>query len=177
MMTNIYIEMCSTGYMQPPITDATKRAVIEEHLRGKNRDAIASDLHLGTGTVSKIIKEWKIGLDFPNADELRELVVGLRKLGISASRYAEGARIASYLVKLGANDEEFPQLVSGIYDSCKKMDLQPDKVVYLLKLATRYSTVCSSGTVSRVYRTTEESDTEVKRGDRKPTTKDTEPKK
>ncbi len=134
MMTNIYIEMCSTGYMQPPITDATKRAVIEEHLRGKNRDAIASDLHLGTGTVSKIIKEWKIGLDFPNADELRELVVGLRKLGISASRYTEGARIASYLVKLGANDEEFPQLVSGIYDSCKKMDLQPDKVVYLLKL-------------------------------------------
>jgi hypothetical protein len=61
--TNIPIEVCSTAYMQPPITDATKRAVIEEYLRGKTRDPIASDLHLGTKTVSKIIKEWKIGLD------------------------------------------------------------------------------------------------------------------
>jgi hypothetical protein len=120
--------------MQPPIGDSTKRAVIEEYLRGKNRDPIASDLRLGTGTVSKIIKEWKSGLDYPNADDLRELVLLLRKIGISASRYAEGARIASYLVKLGINDEGFSQFISGIYGSCKKIDLQPDKVAYLLKL-------------------------------------------
>jgi hypothetical protein len=120
--------------MQPPIGDSTKRAVIDEYLRGKNRDPIASDLRLGTGTVSKIIKEWKIGLDYPNADDLRELVLRLRKIGISASRYAEGARIASYLVKLGINDEDFSQFVSGIYDSCKKIGLQPDKVADLLKL-------------------------------------------
>jgi hypothetical protein len=120
--------------MQPPIGDSTKRAVIEAYLRGKNRDPIASDLRLGAGTVSKIIKEWKIGLDYPNADDLRELVLRLRKIGISASRYAEGARIASYLVKLGINDEDFSQFVSGIYDSCRKMDLEPDKVAYLLKL-------------------------------------------
>jgi hypothetical protein len=133
-MTNIYIHAYSTLYMQPPIGDATKSEVIEEYLRGKNRDPIASDLRLGTGTVSKIIKEWKSGLDYPNADDLRELVVRLRKIGISASRYAEGARIASYLVKLGINDEDFSQFVSKIYDSCKKIDLQPDKVAYLLKL-------------------------------------------
>lgn len=133
-MTNIYIHVHSTLYMQPPIGDSTKRAVIEAYLRGKNRDPIASDLRLGTGTVSKIIKEWKIGLDYPNADDLRELVLRLRKIGISASRYAEGARIASYLVKLGVNDEDFSQFVSGIYESCRKMDLEPDKVAYLLKL-------------------------------------------
>jgi polyhydroxyalkanoate synthesis regulator phasin len=120
--------------MQRPISDATKRAVIEEYLKGKNRDQIASDLGLATGTVSKIIKEWKTGLDYPDADELRELVLGLRKLGISASRYAQGARIASYLVEMGVDEEEFREFVSGIYDSCKKMDLQPDKFVYLLKL-------------------------------------------
>ncbi|MGA9152595.1 MAG: helix-turn-helix domain-containing protein, partial [Candidatus Nitrosopolaris sp.] len=103
--------------MQRPIGYATKRAVIEEYLKGKNRDPIASDLGLATGTVSKIIKEWKTGLDYPNADELRELVLGLRKLGISASRYAQGARIASYLVEMGVDEEEFRQFVSGIYDS------------------------------------------------------------
>jgi hypothetical protein len=119
--------------MQPPISDTTKGAVIDEYLRGKNRDAIATDLRLGAGTVSKIISEWKVGLDYPIADELRELVIGLRKQGISASRYAEGARIASYLIKLGVRDEEFHQFISEIYDSCKKKDLQPDKVAYLLK--------------------------------------------
>jgi hypothetical protein len=119
--------------MQPPISEATKHAIIEEYLRGKNRDEIARDLHLGAGTVSKKISEWKMGLDYPIADELRELVVWLRKQGISASRYAEGARIASYLVKLGVNDEEFHQFISGIYERCKKMDLQPEKITYLLK--------------------------------------------
>src|SRR5437588_9408384 len=119
--------------MQPPITNETKRAVIEDYLRGKNRDPIAIELCLGTGTVSKIIREWKAGLDLPIADELRELVLGLRKLGVSASRYAEGARIASDLIRLGVDDEEFHQYVSEIYTGCKKMDLQPDKVAYLLK--------------------------------------------
>jgi len=119
--------------MQPPVSDATKRAVIEEYLRGKSRDQIATDLRVGTGTVSKIISEWKTGLDYPIADELRELALGLQKLGISASRYAEGARIASYLINLGVHDEEFHHFISGIYDRCKKMDLQPDKVAYLLK--------------------------------------------
>jgi uncharacterized protein YeeX (DUF496 family) len=119
--------------MQPPVSDATKRAVIEEYLRGKKRDQIAIDLRVGTGTVSKIISEWKTGLNYPIAEELRELALGLQKLGISASRYAEGARIASYLIKLGVNDEEFHHFVSEIYDRCKKMDLQPDKVASLLK--------------------------------------------
>jgi hypothetical protein len=115
-----YIEVCSTRYIQRPISDVTKRAVIEEYLKGKDRDPIASDLGLATGTVSKIIKEWKTGLDYLNPDELRELVLGLLKLGISASRYAQGARIASHLVEMGVDEEEFRQFVSGIYDSCKK---------------------------------------------------------
>ena len=59
--------------MQPPISGATKRAVIEEYLRGKSRDQISIDLGIGTGTVSKIISEFKVGLDYPNLDELREL--------------------------------------------------------------------------------------------------------
>lgn len=54
--------------MQPSISATTKRAVIEQYLRGRNRDSIASDLCIGTGTVSKIINKWKIGLDYPIAD-------------------------------------------------------------------------------------------------------------
>jgi hypothetical protein len=35
---------------------------------------------------------------------------------------------------MGVDGEEFREFVSGIYDSRKKIDLQPDKVLYLLKL-------------------------------------------
>jgi len=119
--------------MQHPTTDATKRAVIEVYLRGKSRDQIAADLRIGTGTVSTIISEWKTGLDYPIPEELHELALALQKLGISASRYAEGVRIASYLSMLGVHDEEFHHFISGIYDRCKKMDLQPDKIASLLK--------------------------------------------
>jgi hypothetical protein len=66
-----------------------QNAVTEEYLRSKNKDPIAFDLRVGSGTVSKIISEWKSGLYYPIGDELRELVPGLRKLGISASAYAE----------------------------------------------------------------------------------------
>lgn len=100
-----------------------QNAVTEEYLRSKNKDPIAFDLRVGSGTVSKIISEWKSGLYYPIGDELRELVPGLRKLGISASGYAEGARIASDLINLGMHDEEFHHFVSGTYDRYKKMDL------------------------------------------------------
>ena len=55
--------------MQPPISATTKSVqMIEQYLRGRNRDSIASNLCIGTGTVSKIINKWKIGLDYPIAD-------------------------------------------------------------------------------------------------------------
>lgn len=36
----------------------------------------------------------------------------------------------SHLVKIGVNDEKFHR--SQIYDRCKKVDLQPDKIAYVL---------------------------------------------
>jgi hypothetical protein len=123
-----------------------------------------------------IIKEFMMGLDYPNADELRELVLVLRKLGISASRYAQGARIASCLVEMGFDEEEFRQFVSGTYDSCKKMDLQPDKVVYLLKLLHDIPESIPPKRFQE-YIELQISQIEVKGGDRKVRTKDTKPKK
>jgi hypothetical protein len=34
---------------------------------------------------------------------------------------------------LGGNDQEFREFAPGIYDYCKKLDLQPDKITPLLK--------------------------------------------
>jgi len=122
------------------------------------------------------MKELKIGVDYPNIDDLRELALGLRKLGISASRYAEGARIASLLVKLGFNDEELLLFVSGIYSSCKKMDLQPDKVAYLLKML--HDIPESVPTIQfQEYIELQKSQIERSKRDRKVTGNDTEPKR
>jgi hypothetical protein len=48
--------------MHVPCRRITKRRVIEHYLRGKNRDSIAIELHVDTGTVTNIIKEWKMTL-------------------------------------------------------------------------------------------------------------------
>jgi hypothetical protein len=113
-------------------SQATKSAIIQGYLKGKPRDANSLDLGPGGGTVSKAIEEWKRGLDFPEVEELRELAVQIRKLGIPASRFAEWARLASILVNLGVGDEQFRDFVSKLYTKCQKIGFQPERVGSLL---------------------------------------------
>jgi transposase len=47
-----------------------KSLVIQGYLNGKSRDQIAKELGISTGTVSKIIKDWKLKIGIPIAEEL-----------------------------------------------------------------------------------------------------------
>lgn len=98
----------------------------------ENDGSIATNLGIGDGSVTKTIKGWMLGLDYPEAEELRELAVHLRKLGIPASRYAEGARIASILVSLGLGDEHVHDFLSGLYSRCQKTGFQPEQLGSIL---------------------------------------------
>jgi|SRR5689334_22141849 hypothetical protein len=60
-----------------------KEGIIKDWLRGKNRDTIAYENGLSTGTVSNIVKEWKEEIGSLSPDQLREFVVTLRNVGIS----------------------------------------------------------------------------------------------
>jgi DNA-directed RNA polymerase specialized sigma24 family protein len=61
------------------LPEHVKSSVIQQWLQGKTRDSIAIDTGLSAGAVTNIINEWRKGLGYPLADELRELATTLKK--------------------------------------------------------------------------------------------------
>ena len=59
--------------MPAPITDITKKRVVQQWLSGDSRSKIAIDNNLGEGTVSSIVNYYKIGLDSSEFDSARQL--------------------------------------------------------------------------------------------------------
>ena len=113
--------------------ESVKSAVIQQWLEGKPRDLIAADTGLSSGAVTNIIDEWRQNLGIPIANDLRELAVALKKIGITANQCAAGFRIAMILIKCGVGENEFLSFVSQIYNGCKKLDLSPEKIISHLK--------------------------------------------
>jgi predicted nucleic acid-binding Zn-ribbon protein len=127
-----YILGCKLQYILLPakLPENIKSSVIQQWLQGKTRDSIAMDTGLSAGAVTNIINEWRRGLGYPLADELRELATTFKKIGITASQCAVGFRLATLMVKLGVDEEEFESFISDIYDKCNRLGLQPDKIAY-----------------------------------------------
>jgi hypothetical protein len=118
--------------MPTKLPENIKSAVIQQWLQGKSRDLIAMDTGLSAGAVTNIINEWRQGLGYPLADDLRELATTFKKVGITATQSAVGFRLAMIMIKFGVNEKEFEQFISQIYNNSKKLDLQPDKIAYYL---------------------------------------------
>jgi hypothetical protein len=79
--------------MPTRISDVLKSAVIQQWLEGIARDTIAANNDLSGGGVTNIINEWKQGLGSSVADDLRELAVALKKIGITPAQCALGSRV------------------------------------------------------------------------------------
>ena len=125
--------------MPTKLPENIKSAVIQQWLQGRARDLIAVDTGLSAGAVTNIINQWRRGLSYPLADELRELAVTFKKIGITATQCATGFRLAMIMIKFGVNEKEFEHFISQIYDNCKKIDLQPDKIAYYLDELLKFS--------------------------------------
>ncbi len=125
--------------MPASIPENVKSSVIQQWLQGKTRDSIAIDTGLSTGAVTNIINEWRKGLGYPIADEVRELAVTFKKIGITATQCAVGFRLAAIMINLGIDEEEFESFISDIYEKCKKLDLQPDKIIYYIDELLKFS--------------------------------------
>jgi DNA-binding NarL/FixJ family response regulator len=59
--------------MPTAIDEIIKRRVIEQWINGFPRDRIASDLQIGSGTVSNIVSDFKNKLQGSDIDSVREL--------------------------------------------------------------------------------------------------------
>ena len=125
--------------MPTKIPEDIKSAVIQQWLQGKARDLIAVDTGLSAGAVTNIINQWRRGLSYPLADDLRELALTFKKIGITATQCALGFRLAMIMIKFGVNEQEFEYFISQIYNNSKKLDLQPEKIAYYLDELLKFS--------------------------------------
>jgi hypothetical protein len=83
--------------MPAAIDPVIKKQVVKQWLSGDSRDRIASDIGIGTGTVSNIIDEWKKGVQDSDYESIRELSVFCKKQGMTLNALASCIRINNYI--------------------------------------------------------------------------------
>jgi hypothetical protein len=79
--------------------------VIQQWLEGKPRDVIAAESSLSAGSVTNLVNEWKRALGLTAADELRDLAITLKKVGITPAQCAVGFRVAMIMSKIGVKED------------------------------------------------------------------------
>jgi hypothetical protein len=114
-------------------TKPLKEGIIKEWLSGKNRDNIAIENGLSSGTVSNVVREWKEEIGSLSADQLREFAVTLRKSGMTPLQCGRGFRILNILHDLGFSEDNIEIFALDIYKMCKNIGLQPDKIALYIK--------------------------------------------
>ncbi|HEY7571475.1 MAG TPA: hypothetical protein VH796_08900 [Nitrososphaeraceae archaeon] len=115
--------------MREKASDMVKENVIRLWLQGYQRDSIANELHLGTGTVSSIVLEWRSNIGIPDVGSIRQFATELHGLGLSASECALGCRILEIIKKLGINERDFELFANSVYRYCSERNIPPADIV------------------------------------------------
>jgi hypothetical protein len=92
--------------MQGKLSDHIRSLVIKQWLEGVQRDMIAANNGLSAGAVTNIVNDFRRGLGSAVVDDLRDLGVTFRKVGITPAQCALGFRIAMLINKLGVKEVE-----------------------------------------------------------------------
>ena len=105
--------------MSSKLPDHIKSLVIQQWLEGVQRDLIAANNGVSAGAVTNVVNEWRRGLGSAIIDDLRELGVTFRKVGITPAQCALGFRIAMMIAKLGVKKEDdLEPFILHVYNNC-----------------------------------------------------------
>ena len=66
------------------------------------------------------------------ADELRELAVTMRKVGVTAVQCALGFRFATITHNVGVDEDSFESFILDVYNRCKDIGLSPENISFCL---------------------------------------------
>jgi hypothetical protein len=114
------------------LPENVRSLVIQQWLEGKQRDKIAVDNGLSAGAVTNIVISWRQALGFAAADELRDLAVTVKKVGITPAQCAVGFRVAMMMNRLGIKEDSFESFMSDGYNRCKNLGLTPENIASYL---------------------------------------------
>jgi hypothetical protein len=129
--------------MRIPIPEHVKSAVIDAWLRGKTRDKIASEYNISTGSVSNIIEQWQNMIGVYDANNLRELGLGLKKAKITPIQCADGLRITKIINKLGIDEAHLFDFLEKLYNKSKEQKSEPANIVRVVKVINAYPEINS----------------------------------
>jgi predicted nucleic acid-binding Zn-ribbon protein len=126
--------------MSSKLPDHTKSLVIQQWLQGIQRDLIAANNGVSAGAVTNVVNEWRRGLGSAIIDDLRELGVTFRKVGITPAQCAVGFRIAMMIAKLGVKKEDdLEPFILHVYNNCIDLGVSPDNVASHIKDLLEFS--------------------------------------
>src|SRR5215813_3772241 len=119
-----------------------KALVIQQWLQGRPRNDIAAENDVSSGAVTNIVNEWRRNLGFAAADELRELAVTMRKVGITAAQCALGFRITTVMLRIGVKEDALEPFILDVYNRCQDIGILPENICsYLADLLEFSKTV------------------------------------
>ena len=101
--------------MKIPTPEHIKSAIIDAWLMGKTRDNIASEYNISTGSVSNIIEQWQNMIGVFDANNLRELGLGLKKAAMTPIQCANGLRINNILNQLCIDENHLLDFLKKLY--------------------------------------------------------------
>ena len=125
--------------MPVKLPDNIKSIVIQEWLQGIGRNEIAAKNGIAAGSVTNIVNDWRSGVGFVLADELRELSVAMKKVGITATQCALGFRSAMIMSKIGVDEDNIDYFISDIYNKCKDIGLSAENIAIYLQDLLEFS--------------------------------------
>ena len=129
-----------TMLMPAKLPGAVKSIVIQQWLQGKPRNDIAAENGVSPGAVTNMVNEWRHNLGFAVADELRELAVTMKKIGISAAQCALGFRIATIMLNIGVKEDSIESFILDVYNRCKEIGLSAESISFYLQDLLEFST-------------------------------------
>jgi hypothetical protein len=112
--------------MAAPIDEIVKRRVIQQWLSGESRDKIAADNNIGSGTVSSIVNNYKIGLDNLDFGSFRELMVEAKKRGMTPSDLASFFRLFHYFRSSGVSEDQIESFIGKVSTAA---DIPPENII------------------------------------------------
>jgi FtsZ-binding cell division protein ZapB len=127
--------------MQGKIPDHIRSLVIKQWLEGVQRDMISANNGLSAGAATNVVNEWRRGLGSAVIDDLRELGVTFRKVGITPAQCALGFRVAMMIVaKLGVKEEEeLESFILDVYNRCIDLGLSSENIALHIKDLLEFS--------------------------------------
>ena len=136
-------------------------------ITGESRDKIASDLEIGTGTVSGIISDFKRNLQGSDIDTVREFALETRKQGFTVSDLAPHIRLHRYFKESGAAEDKIESFIDNINSSNVPHETITELVNQLFNISKRESIPLDqvSGYIDKKLEEKQKIDEQIKEAD------------